>query len=128
MPPHPTFFVRRQCYARYGLYREDLGTAADYELIVRFLARERLRSVYVPSLWVAMRTGGASNATFAGRLRANGMDRKAWMINGLRPSPLFRLMKPARKLPQYARVRARDLSTEIALFLEDCGGVTAVSA
>lgn len=89
MPPHPTFFVRRECYERCGLFREDLGTAADYELMVRFLVRERLRAVYLPDLWVAMRTGGASNASLRARLRANRMDLAAWRVNELRPAPLF---------------------------------------
>ena len=35
MPPHPTFFVRRGIYEQFGPYREDLGTAADYELMLR---------------------------------------------------------------------------------------------
>ena len=30
MPPHPTFFVRREVYEKLGMYRTDLGTAADY--------------------------------------------------------------------------------------------------
>lgn len=128
MPPHPTFFVRRDCYEHYGLYREDLGTAADYELMLRFLLKHGVRSVYVPELWVAMRTGGASNATLSGRLRANRMDRRAWSVNGLRPSPLLRLAKPVRKLPQYARIGARGLQAEISRFLEGCQSAAAASS
>ena len=37
MPPHPTFFVRKSVYEKYGLFNLDLGTAADYELMLRFL-------------------------------------------------------------------------------------------
>lgn len=117
MPPHPSFFVRKGCYERFGIFREDLGTAADYELMVRFLVKEKARSVYVPNLWVAMRTGGASNASLHGRVKANGMDLKAWTVNELRPAPLFRVLKPARKIPQYLRYGARNLSDDIRGFL-----------
>lgn len=119
MPPHPALFVRRALFDRHGGFRLDLGSAADYELMVRFLVRERLRTVYVPNLWVAMRAGGASNTSLRGRLRANRMDRRAWTVNGLRPSPWFRFLKPARKLSQYARIGARDLEQRLDSFLSE---------
>ncbi len=116
MPPHPTFFVRRECYRRYGGFREELGGAADYELMMRFLAKVRLRAVYVPGLWVAMRAGGNSNASIAARLTANRMDCRAWTVNDLRPSLWFRFLKPARKLPQYLPIGRRRYQSELAKF------------
>jgi glycosyltransferase len=85
MPPHPTFFVRRSVYEKYGYFNPDLGSAADYEIMLRFLFKHRLKAVYIPQVLVHMRTGGASNATLLNRLKANRMDRKAWRVNGLRP-------------------------------------------
>ncbi|MBS1604124.1 MAG: glycosyltransferase, partial [Bacteroidetes bacterium] len=35
MPPHPTFFVRREVYDRCGLFNLGLRSAADYELMLR---------------------------------------------------------------------------------------------
>ena len=35
MPPHPTFFLRREIYRKFGSYRLDLPLAADYELMLR---------------------------------------------------------------------------------------------
>ena len=103
MPPHPTFFVRRSVYENYGLFNLDMGTAADYELMLRLLVKHRVSAVYLPEIIVRMRSGGASNAALANRLRANRMDRKAWEVNGLKPYPWTFLMKPLRKLPQYFR-------------------------
>lgn len=101
MPPHPTFFVRRECYEKYGLYRLDLGTAADYELMLRFLLVHGIRAEYIPRVLVRMRTGGASNASLGARWRANRMDRKAWEVNNLRPYPWTLLAKPMRKIGQW---------------------------
>jgi glycosyltransferase len=101
MPPHPTFFVRRELYGRYGGFDLSLGTAADYELMLRFLLRHGVRAVYVPGIRVEMRVGGASNESLARRLEANRMDRKAWRVNGLVPRPWTLLLKPLGKLPQY---------------------------
>lgn len=41
MPPHPIFFVRREVYEKYGLFNLDLGTATDYELMLRFLLNHK---------------------------------------------------------------------------------------
>ena len=103
MPPHPTFFVRREVYERCGLFNPDLGTAADYELMLRFLVRYKITSAYLSEIIIKMRSGGASNASLINRLRANRMDRLAWEVNGLRPYPWTLWMKPLRKIPQYFR-------------------------
>ncbi|BDD87657.1 glycosyl transferase [Desulfofustis limnaeus] len=101
MPPHPTFFVRRSVYERFGGFRLDMGSAADYELMLRLLFKHRITSFHLPEVLVRMRIGGVSNATLAHRLLANRMDRRAWHVNGLRPYPWTLLFKPVRKLPQY---------------------------
>jgi len=101
MPPHPTFFVRRTVYEKYGLFNLDLGSAADYELMLRFLLKHRINVAYIPEVLVKMRVGGVSNANLSNRLRANQMDRKAWEVNGLKPSPWTLWLKPRRKIPQW---------------------------
>jgi glycosyltransferase len=103
MPPHPTFFLRRELYERFGGYRTDLGTAADYELMLRMLLRHGVRAVYIPRVLVHMRVGGASNRSLAARLAANRMDRAAWRVNDLRPLPWTTLAKPLRKVGQWWR-------------------------
>lgn len=101
MPPHPTFFVTRQLYERYGAFNQQLGTAADYELMLRLLVRYRVSVQYIPRVLVKMRNCGASNSTLRRRLLANQMDRKAWKINGLHPLPWTHICKPLRKLGQW---------------------------
>jgi glycosyltransferase len=101
MPPHPTFFVRRLVYERFGLFNLDQGSAADYELMLRLLLKERITAAYIPEVLVRMRVGGASNASIRNRLKANRMDRRAWEVNGLKPYPWTIMMKPLRKVLQY---------------------------
>jgi glycosyltransferase len=101
MPPHPTVFVRRRVYETYGNFNLHLKTAADYELMLRFLLKHQVKSAYVPEVLVKMRTGGASNATILSRIRANQQDKKAWSINGLKPNPLTLFFKPLRKINQF---------------------------
>lgn len=101
MPPHPTFFVRRSVYEQCGVFNLNLGSAADYELMLRILVKHSIDSKYIPEVLVKMRSGGKSNASFRNRLIANQMDRMAWGINGLRPYPWTLLIKPARKIGQF---------------------------
>ncbi len=103
MPPHPTFYVRRNVYEKYGLFKIDLGSAADYELMLRFLLKNKIRTVYIPEILVKMRSGGVSNASLKNRLMANRNDRLAWTANGLKPYLWSLWMKPLRKIPQYIR-------------------------
>lgn len=101
MPPHPTFFVRRSVYERFGLFNLELGSAADYELMLRFLVKYQIKVVYIAEVLVKMRTGGISNVSWSNRLMANRMDRKAWTVNGLQAYPWTLWLKPLRKLGQW---------------------------
>lgn len=60
MPPHPSFYVRKTCFARLGVYATDYSIAADYALMIRFLRMEGLKSRYLPMNFVDMRMGGLS--------------------------------------------------------------------
>jgi len=101
MPAHPTFYARRELFEQYGDYRLDMGSAADYELMIRFLHRHRLKPAYLPAVMVNMRTGGVSNSSVANRIKANKADLEAMKINGIRYPRLAAFLKPVRKIPQF---------------------------
>ena len=103
MPPHPTFFVRRSVYKKYGLFNLDLGSAADYELMLRFLLKHKVSCKYIPEVLVCMRTGGKSNASLKHRLTAHRNDYLAWKVNQLKSHPWTLMMKPLRKIEQYIK-------------------------
>ncbi|NII24073.1 glycosyltransferase [Pseudoflavitalea sp. X16] len=101
MPPHPTFFVRRNIYEAIGLFNTDLRSAADYEMMLRIMVRHNARAHYIPKVLVKMRAGGVSNASIKNRLRANQEDRKAWAMNELKPFFFTTWLKPVRKVIQF---------------------------
>jgi len=101
MPPHPTCYLRRECYLQHGLFNRSMSIAADYELLVRMMVRYRIRVSSIDRVLVRMRVGGKSNASLRNRLLANREDVEAWRINGLRPPLGLRFTKPARKLLQF---------------------------
>ncbi len=61
MPPHPTVYVRRELFDRYGLYDTHYRIAADYDWMLRLLTKQTLVVAYLPEVLVHMRTGGVSN-------------------------------------------------------------------
>jgi len=86
-PPHPTFFVRREIYEQPGGYYDTgFKLAADFELIVRYLAVNRLRSRYLPEVLVKMRMGGETNRNLSNILSQNREILKALKLNGLKTS------------------------------------------
>ena len=101
MLPHPTFFVKRSIYKKYGLYNTDLSTAADYEMILRLLYKNSLNIVYIPEILVKMRMGGKSNKTLWNRIKANKEDSLAWTKNQLNKPMFVRFKKPLQKLRQF---------------------------
>jgi glycosyltransferase len=102
-PPHPTFFVRRRLFDDYGGFDLDYHISADYEIMLRFLKKYKVRSCHIPNVLVKMRTGGKSNRSVLQIIRANIECYQAWQKNGLKISPLIMLRKPASKLTQYFR-------------------------
>lgn len=103
MPPHPTFFIKKWAYKKYGGFNLSLKSAADYELMLRMIHKEKVKLSYLPRVIVKMRIGGMSNSSIVNRLKANKEDQKAWKINGLKPHPLTFLFKPMRKVFQFLR-------------------------
>ncbi len=101
MPPHPTFYLRREHYLKLGVYRENFSIASDYELILRMLFKNKLKAAYINDIMVRMQFGGMSNASLWNRLRSNTEDIQAWKVNGLLPPRGLRLLKPLQKIQQY---------------------------
>src|SRR5262249_51910923 len=101
MPPHPTFFAKKEVYSKYGMFNTALRSAADYELMLRFIHKHKIKLAYLTEFIVKMRTGGQSNASIKNRVKANQEDRKAWEMNELKPYFFTLLLKPLRKIFQF---------------------------
>jgi len=101
MPPHPSFFVRRDIYEKFGVFNTKLKSAADYELMLRFIHKHKIKIAYIQEVLVKMRSGGVSNSSLKNRLRANLEDRQAWKLNNLKPYFFTLFLKPLRKLAQF---------------------------
>ena len=83
MVPHPSFYVRRECFARLGGYSLDYRICADFELELRYLLLAKLRAAYLPECVVIMRMGGMSTSGWRSNLVINREDLRALRANGV---------------------------------------------
>ena len=101
MPPHPTFFVRKEVYREYGDFNTAFKIAADYELMLRFLEKNKISTHYIPEVLIKMRTGGASNRSLKNIVLKTTEDYMAWKVNDL-DGPFYTIpLKNLSKIPQF---------------------------
>lgn len=103
MPAHPTFYARREAYARHGGFDLSFRIAADFEMSLRLLDVKKLRTVYLPEVMVRMRSGGESTRSLASVIKGNREAARACAKHGLSGGPGFLLRKLASKIPQLVR-------------------------
>lgn len=99
-PAHPTLFIKRKVYLENGLFNLKFKIAADYELMLRFMEKCKISSLYIPEVFVKMRTGGASNGSLLNIIKANIECVKAWKENGLSVNFMLFATKPLSKIKQ----------------------------
>ena len=103
MPGHPTLYLKKEIYDKYGLYRTDLKIAADYEFMVRILSKGGVRLAYLPRVLVYMDHGGDSASTGSLKNYVNSFReaRRALAENGVAHPTLITLRRTLKVLLQF---------------------------
>jgi len=101
MPAHPTFYVRRSVYQKFGGFDLQFHLQADFELTMRLLEVHHIRSVHIPRVLVRMRVGGATNSSLGNILKGNLEAYRACLKHGLPVTPFFMLRKILSRIPQF---------------------------
>ncbi len=66
MPAHPTLYIKREIYEKYGLYNTMYRSSSDYEFMIRILRDGTLKLGYIPKVLIKMFYGGTSSAGIGG--------------------------------------------------------------
>lgn len=103
MPAHPTFYARRSVYERFGGFDLSYKLQADFEMALRLLDIEKIRTRYIPEILVRMRMGGASNASLKNVIRGNIEAVAACRKHGLPGGLSFVARKILSRIPQFVR-------------------------
>lgn len=100
-PPHPTFFVKREIYEKYGVFDTSLNVSADFELMLRFLEKHNISTHYFDETFVKMRYGGVSTTSLNGILTGNKNILKAFKKNDIKVSPFYTINRFFAKAKQF---------------------------
>ena len=106
MPPHPSFYCKKNTFNKLGLYDVNYKLAGDFELLLRYLWKNKISFKYVPLLMVYMQKGGKSTSSICTNLFINNPEvMNACKMNGLYTN-LFKIsLKYMLKINQFWGVR-----------------------
>lgn len=93
MPAHPTFYCKKSCYEKAGLYRTDFRIAADFEMLVRLFIQHDISWAYIDETTVKMRSGGISSKGIKSNWVVNTEIVRACKENGLYTNSLILCLK-----------------------------------
>jgi len=100
-PAHPTFYVKKEIYDRCGTFDLQFKLAADFELMLRLVEKDRISMVYLPEPLVKMRLGGATSKNLTNIKKGNLECIHAFRKNEIKVSVLYPLYRLLPKLKQY---------------------------
>ena len=101
VPPHPTFYAKLSVYKKFGLFNANLKFAADFDIMCRFIAKEKIYTKYLPGTKVKMRLGGATTKNLRNIIKGNIEIYNSLKKNNVQISKLFFFKKILMKLTQF---------------------------
>lgn len=81
LPPHPTFFVKRNVYEQFGNFDLQFKYASDFDLMARLFYVHNISYSYLPIVMVNMRLGGISTGSFKRIIEINKEDLRSCKKN-----------------------------------------------
>ena len=103
MPGHPTLYLKKDVYDKYGLYKTDYRISADYEFMIRILKDNQVKLSYLPEVLIYMAHGGTSTNSLGAYLAGMKEGHRALRENGVRCAWFTDLCRTLRVLAQFAR-------------------------
>ncbi len=103
MPGHPTLYLRKEVYQRYGLYKTDYRIAADYEFMVRILYRKQVKLSYLSEILIYMSHGGTSTNSLGAYLQSLKEGHRALKENGVAFAWVTDVCRVLRVMLQFVR-------------------------
>lgn len=83
MPGHPTLYLRKEVYEKYGCYKDNYKVSADYEFMVRILKDHKVKLAYIPEVLIHMSYGGTSNQNLSSYMVSLKEGHRALKENGV---------------------------------------------
>ena len=101
MPGHPTLYLKKEVYDRFGLYRTDYRISGDYEFMVRILYRKEVTLSYLPEILIYMSHGGTSTNSLGAYVESKMEGHRALVENHVPFAWVTDLCRVVRVLSQF---------------------------
>ena len=101
MPGHPTLYLKKEVYDRFGLYRTDYRISGDYEFMVRILYRKEVTLSYLPEILIYMSHGGTSTNSLGAYVESMMEGHRALVENHVPFAWVTDLCRVVRVLSQF---------------------------
>ena len=103
MPAHPTFYCKKECYLKYGLYKSNYTICADFDLLLRFIYINNISIRYIQLDMVTMRTGGVSTNRLKSHITIMKEHLRSFKENNLYTNVLILSIRYLYKLMEFTR-------------------------
>lgn len=100
-PPHPTLYLKREVYENFGVFDLNFKLAADFELMMRFFEKYKIKTQYLNTTTIRMRLGGATSKNLSNVKKQNIECIKAFESNGFKAPLLYPVYRLLPKILQY---------------------------
>lgn len=107
MPAHPSFYVRKEVYQRYGLYDLQYRTSSDFEMMVRLFGVNKIKAKYIPMDFVTMREGGESTSGMEAKRRVNKDIVASLKAHGIFTCAAFKYVRYAWKASELVALKLK---------------------
>ena len=101
MPGHPTLYLKKEVYEKYGMYKTDYRISADYEYMIRILKDNQVKLSYIPEVLIKMTHGGTSTNSLGAYLEGMKEGHRALKENGVKFAFVTDMLRTLRVLKQF---------------------------
>ena len=106
MPSHPTLFLKKAIYSKYGKFNLSYKISADYDFILRIFKKNILKFKYLPNVILKMRIGGASSMSFKNIINKSLEDYRIIKKNNIGSPISVLFQKNLSKIPQFFKYKS----------------------
>ncbi|MBT8588779.1 glycosyltransferase [Polynucleobacter paneuropaeus] len=101
MPAHPTLFLRKKVYEKFGIFDTSYKIAGDFEFVVRIFKDDSLNARYLKQKMVKMQMGGVSTRGLSSFIILLNENIRACHKNGISTNYYHLLSRYPRKLLEF---------------------------
>ena len=107
LPAHPTLYLKKEIYEKYGLYKTDYRISADYEFMVRILKDNQVKLSYINEVLINMAYGGTSSNGLKAYIESWREGHRALKENNVRHPWIIDFKRVIRVLKQFITAKTK---------------------